>query len=346
MLSRDVVASALFTAVAAAGLLDRSDAPAGAVIVDQSAATPCSFTTVQAAVDSLDVNSTTPKTLFIYPGTYYEQVLIPALMFNLTVQGSTNDSSTYAHNTATITYNQTRMYTTSNDLAATLRVHTSNVKFYNLNIENTWGPHVDEGGQNLVVSADESGQGYYGMQFLGYQDTIQANEGYQLYAKCLIVGAIDFIYGQRGSVLVDNSDIRINGPGYITASGRTYENVSSWYVVSQSTVDSIDYDTVPAGSTFLGRPWRAFARAVFQNTYLGDVVNATGWKQWSDSKPNIANATFAEFNNTGPGSIAEVGIDARANFTQQFDSAMSAAAILGDGFADEFWVDEMYMTTL
>ena len=59
---------------------------------------------------------------------------------------------------------------------------------------NTFG-HSESNGQALAISAHASNQGYYGCQFTGYQDTVLANTGYQLYAKSLIVGATDFIFG-------------------------------------------------------------------------------------------------------------------------------------------------------
>jgi pectinesterase len=33
-----------------------------------------------------------------------------------------------------------------------------------------------------------------------------------------------------------------------------------------------------AGSCYLGRPWREYARVVFQNSNLGSNIVAAGWK--------------------------------------------------------------------
>ena len=54
------------------------------------------------------------------------------------------------------------------------------------------------------------------------------------------------------------------GTGYITASGRS-SNDSNWYVIDSSTVQG-------SGSVYLGRPWRDYARVVFQSTSLGSNV--------------------------------------------------------------------------
>ena len=63
--------------------------------------------------------------------------------------------------------------------------------------------------------------------------------------------------------------------GYITASGRSTAD-AFYYVINKSEVKG-------TGTVYLGRPWRNYARVVFQNTVLGSNVIAAGWKVWSDS---------------------------------------------------------------
>jgi pectinesterase len=55
---------------------------------------------------------------------------------------------------------------------------------YNINLVNTRG----QGSQALALSAYADKQGYYGCQFKGYQDTILAQTGNQVYAKSYIEG--------------------------------------------------------------------------------------------------------------------------------------------------------------
>lgn len=223
------------------------------MVVDASGTTSGSYLTVQAGVNALSLTSTTPQNLFIYSGTYNEQVYIPALTSNLTVQGYTLDGSSYAGNTVTITYNLALLNTTTDDLTATVRQWNPNTKFYNLNIANTFG-HVSKNGQNLALSAHTGNQGYYGMQLWGYQDTLLANTGNQLYSKSLIVGAIDFIFGQTATAWLDQVDIRTIAAGCVTASGRASATNPSWYVINNSTVAGIN-SSIAAGINYLGRPW-------------------------------------------------------------------------------------------
>ncbi|SPQ25674.1 27339075-7534-4851-a438-cd15d811421d [Thermothielavioides terrestris] len=316
-------------------------APApGAVVVDNSASPyPGSYRTVQEGVNALSTTTKTPQNLFIFPGTYVEQVYIPPLASNLTVQGYTCNSKSYEGNQATITYNLALINTTSDDKTATLRQWNPNTKVYNLNIVNTFG-HIPQNGQNLALSAEATGQGYYGCQLIGYQDTVLAETGLQLYAKSLIVGAVDFIFGQTALAWFEGVDIRTIATGCVTASGRDSATNPSWYVISRSSVAGIN-DTIPAGINYLGRPWRSFARVVFQETYLGNVIAADGWKEWSTSTPNTANVTFAEYNNYGPGSVQHEG--PRASFSEQLTARIPIRSILGNNFQDEWWVDTKYL---
>jgi len=313
---------------------------AGAIVVDNGTSPVAgSYKTVQSGVNVLSTSSTTAQTIFIRPGTYKEQVYIPALQSDLTIQGYTRDCSSYESNTATITYNLALQDTTSDDLTATVRAWNSNTKFYNINIDNTFG-HVPTNGQNLAVSAHVGNQGYYGVQLIGYQDTLLAQTGTQLYAKSLIVGAVDFIFGQTALAWFENVDIRTIAAGCITASGRDSSSNPSWYVINNSNVAGIN-SSIAAGTNYLGRPWKSYARVVFQITYLSDVIEPAGWSIWSTSSPNTDDVTFAEYNNNGPGTVLEEG--PRASFSEQLSSPVTIESVLGSSYASQWWVDTSYL---
>ena len=56
------------------------------------------------------------------------------------------------------------------------------------------------------------------------------------------------------------------GNGFITASGRSSDD-ANWYVIDSSTIQGTG-----AASVYLGRPWRDYARVVFQSCNLGSNV--------------------------------------------------------------------------
>ncbi|KAK4125819.1 carbohydrate esterase family 8 protein [Parathielavia appendiculata] len=309
----------------------RTSPPAGCLAVGSSAKYP----TVQSAVNALSNTTTAAQCIFIYKGTYQEQVYIPQLQSTLTIYGETKDTSKFSANTVTITQGKSQDDSPNNDATATLRAHTTDLNVYNINLVNTRG----QGSQALALSAQKDRQGYYACQFKGYQDTILANAGVQVYAKSYIEGATDFIFGQRARAWFDGADIRVlaASTGWITANGRDSEANPSYYVINKSTVSAKAGDTVAAGAYYLGRPWRSFSRVVFQNTKMSNVVNPAGWAIWNNGDARTGNVTYAEYKNSGEGSKGT-----RASFATKLSSAVSISEILGSDY--KTWVDRAYLS--
>ena len=178
------------------------------------------FATVQAAVDS------GASVIFIYPGTYNEQVFIQAGHSALTIYGSSSSSS-YTSNTVTIQAGFAADQGLSDDETGTLRAHSDNFKLYNVNVVNTRG----SGSQAIALSAYGDKQGYYGCAFKGFQDTVLSEQGHHVFGQSLIQGATDFIFGQTALAWFEACDIRVltAGTGYITGESccRMTEEVSS-----------------------------------------------------------------------------------------------------------------------
>jgi pectinesterase len=143
------------------------------------------FKTVQSALDSLSTTSTAAQCIFIYPGTYSEQVSITKRSAQLTVYGSTTDTMSYGSNSVTITAGHSQDEQPNNDLTGTVRAWAAGLKIYNVNIVNSRG----QGSQAIALSAQADKQGYYGVKLVGYQDTLLANTGDQVYARSYIDGA-------------------------------------------------------------------------------------------------------------------------------------------------------------
>ncbi|KAH7165224.1 pectin lyase fold/virulence factor [Dactylonectria macrodidyma] len=299
----------------------RTTAPSGAIVVAESSG---DFTSIQAAVDSI---SSSGAVIFVQPGTYEEQVLIPDTVGALTIYGYTEDDQDYSKNQVTLTHSLGADEAGNNDSSGTLRAKNDGLKVYNVNVVNSRGKGV----QAIALSAYGSEQGYYGCQFTGYQDTILSNEGYHYFHGSYIEGATDFIFGQEAIAWFESCTIGISGNGYITASGRDSDDNPSWYVINKSTVEALS--GVSEGATVLGRPWRTYARVVFQNSELGSVVSSVGWSAWGDNPTD--NVYYGEFGNTGDGASGE-----RVSFAQQLSSAVSIDDILGT----TSWLDSDYIS--
>lgn len=205
----------------------------------------------------------------------------------------------------------------------------------NVNVKNSYG----QGSQALALSANSGQQGYYACGFYGYQDTILAQNGAQLYARSYIEGATDFIFGQHAQAWFEQVHIGVlaASQGYITASGRA-SNDAGYYVINKSTVAAAPGNTVAAGAYYLGRPWGAFARVVFQSTSMTNVINAAGWHIWNTGDARTSNVVFEEYGNTGAGASGQ-----RASFSKKISSPVAISTVLGSGYASAHYVDASYM---
>ncbi|PBK95454.1 pectin lyase-like protein [Armillaria gallica] len=255
---------------------------------------------------------------FIYSGTYIGQTLISRS--NITIYGQTSTADSYTNNTVTLTNSLgADDVGSSNDASGTVRVHGSNVALYNLNIINSRGAD-----QAIALSVQATQFGGYGLQIVGYQDTLLANVGYEFIANSYIEGNTDFIFGEKASLWITGSVIHTLGHGWITASGRG-TNDSNWYVIDNSEISGF-------GDAYLGRPWGNYARVVFQKSYLDSNVPAAGWSIWNIGTDHV---TFAEYGNSGPAADTS----SRANFSEVLRSAVSISTVLGS----TSWIDSDFL---
>ncbi|KAK1994713.1 pectinesterase [Colletotrichum falcatum] len=320
--------------VTAALAVARTSAPAGCLTVSKSPGSG-QYGTIQQAVDALSTSAVGTQCIFVDRGTYNEQVLVRARAAQLSIYGYTTDASGYAGNAVTITASRSQADGLNNDGTATLRVKAANFRLYNVNVANGYG----QGSQAVALSAFAD-SGYYGCQFTGFQDTVLSQLGNQLYSKCLIQGATDFIFGQKATSWFEQCDLRLlaTSTGFITANGRPTANDSSYYVFNSCTIAAAAGNTVAAGSYYLGRPWKQFAQVVFQKTTMSDAVNSAGWTTWNAGDDRTSNVLFGEYQNTGIGSQG-----ARASFSQKLAAPVAISSILGGGCTGAGYYDAAYM---
>ncbi|KAM0425894.1 hypothetical protein ACHAPT_008832 [Fusarium lateritium] len=320
--------------VTAAFAASRTSAPSGCLTVRKSPSSG-QYGTIQAAVNALSTSSGGTQCIFIDQGTYNEQVLVPKRQAQLSIYGYTTDTSSYSGNKVTITAKKSQADGLNNDESATLRVKSPNFKLYNVNVANTYG----KGSQAVALSA-YADSGYYGCALTGYQDTLLSNEGYQLYSHTLIQGATDFIFGQRASSWFEKCDIRVvsASTGYITANGRDSSSGASYYVFNNCNIAAASGNSVSNGAYYLGRPWREYARVVFQKTSMTSVINAAGWKIWNSGDERTSNVLFGEYGNTGAGASGK-----RASFYTKLSSPVSISTILTGSYASKGFYDASYM---
>ncbi|KAG9006496.1 hypothetical protein FRB94_014348 [Tulasnella sp. JGI-2019a] len=292
--------------------------PSGAITIGKSGS-GATYTTITAGLAD-----TSSSVYYIYAGNYTEAV---AITRSVTIYGATASIYDYTANTVTISRSSVASVAGSDDLSGTVRVETTGVSLYNLNIENTYGKPVDQA-QAIALSVQGGTFAGYALQIRGYQDTLYANKGSQFYSKSLIQGSVDFIFGKTASIWITGSTIKTVGAGCITASGRETAD-GYYYVINNSTITSTSY------ANYLGRPWRDYARVIFQNSYLGSNIQSAGWSIWSSSTPLTDHVTFGEYGNTGPGAWNS----GRASFATQLTAPVTISTVLNS----TSWINSAYL---
>ncbi|KAG9098798.1 hypothetical protein FS749_002941 [Ceratobasidium sp. UAMH 11750] len=302
-----------------------SSPPSGAITVGPGG----KYSTLTAALAD-----TSSSMYFVYATTIKERVVISR---SVTIYGQTSNALTYSSNQVTITNNLAASNTGSNESSATISVKAADVKIYNLNIC----------GQAIALSVAATRFGGYGLKITGYQDTFLANTGLQFVGKSYVSGATDFvtphyisdkshkltyanipqIFG-GASLWLTGSTIETIGNGWVTASSRSSED-ATYYVIDKCTITG-------TGTQYLGRPWRNYARVIFQNSSLGSQIQAAGWTSWSSSSPNTDHILFGEYNNSGSGAWKT----GRASFATKLSAGVSMSTVFGGSTS---WVDSAYL---
>ncbi|KAG6518023.1 hypothetical protein ZIOFF_021424 [Zingiber officinale] len=144
---------------------------------------------------------------------------------------------------------------------------------------------------------------FYRCSFLGYQDTLYVHTLRQFYRDCDVYGTVDFIFGNAAAVFQNcNLYARVPLPGQsnvVTAQGRTMPEQATGISIHNCTVSAVP-ELGRAAKTFLGRPWKAYSRTVFMQSFIDGAVDPAGWLEWNGA---LAPSTiyYGEFQNYGTG---------------------------------------------
>ena len=186
----------------------------------------------------------------------------------------------------------------------------------NLTIENDAGPGA-EVGQAVAAYVDSARAFFADVRLLGNQDTGLAprRPTAQYYRHCQIAGDIDFIFGGADALFEQCTIRTVNNhlpASYVTApSGRAD---SLGFVFWDCDFVS---DDCPAGTVFLGRPWRPTGKTAVLDCRLGAHIAPEGFSPWQ-SRTDSDLACFAEAGSTGAGAAA------RGAWVKQLDGVQAA----------------------
>lgn len=140
----------------------------------------------------------------------------------------------------------------------------------------------------------------------GYQDTLYVQANRQFYRNCEISGTVDFIFGVSAT-LIQNCRliVRMPGPGQfntVTADGTVQKNMATGIVLQNCDIipDNILFPARLQVKSYLGRPWKAYARTVVMESNIGDLIQPDGWSVWNGNQ-FLDTLYYAEYANVGPG---------------------------------------------
>ncbi|XP_020700303.2 putative pectinesterase/pectinesterase inhibitor 22 [Dendrobium catenatum] len=246
------------------------------------------FRTVGEAVEEAPDHSLRRYVIFVKRGVYRENVELKRKKSNIMLVGE-------GMGVTVITGNRNFVQGWTTFRTATFAVSGPGFIARDITFRNTAGP---QNHQAVALRVDSDRSAFFRCSIEGYQDTLYAHSLRQFYRDCHIHGTIDFIFG-NGQAIFQNCKIFTRKPlsfqkVTITAQGRKDRKQNTGFSIHNSFV----YATVP---TYLGRPWKAFSRTVFMQSYLGPGVQPAGWLEWAGDFA-LNTLFYGEYMNFGPGS--------------------------------------------
>lgn len=253
------------------------------------------FTTVEEAFNAVPRSATKQTVIYVKNGIYNEQ--ITSRSTNFTLIGQNVDSTI-------ITSNPTHGRTGFG--SATLKLGSKDIIFLNITIENSYGV----GNQAEAVAAGDAQQ-YAHCRFIGFQDTYYSGSKRQYLKDCLIIGAVDYIFGGSATIFESCQIHNLRDRSWITAAS-TPNNQRFGYVFQNCWITG----KYGVKDVYFGRPWQAYPKVLFRECYLADIMHPLGWHNTWYTNP-LSNVQFYEYKNYGPGSDISQRIDYSRQITDE-----------------------------
>lgn len=289
-------------------------APNATVALDRSG----DFTSLQDAISAAPMNTdpATPRwVIAVKPGTYRERIYVQRERGHLHIRGEDAATTIVAFDLhANLPGPDDKPIGTFR--TPTVHIDGDGMIWENITFANTAGPVA----QALALRADGDLLEFRRCRFLGWQDTILLNRGRHHFTDCYIEGHVDFIFG-GATALFERCHIHCLADGYITAAA-TPKNTPHGFVFLDCKITGAEN-----AQTYLGRPWRDFAKTLFVRTEMSAVVHPAGWHNWD--KPHAEQTSYyAEYGSTGPGASPATRVPWAHTLSPEDAADLSAARVL------------------
>jgi hypothetical protein len=324
-------ATSASTTTVASSATTTSASAASTYVVDPTSGPYKNVTAAIAALPS-DGNE---YTIYVKSGTYTEQISITRTGKTI-LRGETVFENDYTQNTVTIEYSNGELTSAGKDESTPI-INAKNsdgkgLAIYNIDFKNTY-PQTSN---TAALAADFYGTVQaYGCSFIGYQDTLLANKGTQVFSNCYVEGSVDYIWGFSTAYFYQSVIAANTAGASIAAMSRSSSTATGGYVFDKCVVTYTSTYGSTYQDTWLGRPYSEYSRVVYMNSYLDKHINPAGWHIWSTSAPQTDYVTFGEFNNTGPSSWSS----SRASFATNLTETEAEAYTLSSWIGDTTWLD-------
>lgn len=278
------------------------------------------FKTIQEAINAVPDMRKKRTVIFIKNGTYKEKLILPESKTMVTFLGESLDSTIITFDDYASKKNKFGEEIGTSGSAGFF-IYGPDFTAENITFENTAGPV----GQAVAVRVTGDRVQFRNCRFLGFQDTLYTHgtESRQYYNHCYIEGTVDFIFGSSTAVF-DSCVIYGKRAGFFTAAS-TPENKKFGYVFRRCALSG---DASP-GSYYLGRPWRPYAKTVYIECQMDELVVADGWDNWGNTA-NEKTAYYAEYKSSGKGRAPEKRVPWSHQLTEEEVKAYNLKNIFGD----------------
>ncbi|VVA21117.1 PREDICTED: pectinesterase [Prunus dulcis] len=212
-----------------------------------------------------------------------------------------------------------------------------------MGFSNTAGP---EGRPAVALRTVGDQIAFFNCRISGYQDTLYMQAGRQFFRNCVISGHVDYIFGdarafiQNSLIIVRKSSIPEQNQVFITAPGRQYSHEIGAIIIHNSRIVP-EQKLLPTRfqvRTYLGRPWKPYARVVFMESTLADFIRPEGYSAWDGKAGNTEHAFFGEYKNRGPGANLAKRAKWSGGFYGEMDRATAEKFTAGPALLADRWL--------
>jgi len=259
------------------------------------------YTTVQAAINAVPDNRTSPWLIFVKNGTYEELIRVPESkpFLNLIGQDRNKTIISFAINcssgpTDTGWEFNKGQYGMSD--CATMVVAAHDFYAENISFENRYGIQYQAGPMALAMRSNNDRFAFNNCKFRSFQDTwytTSRNAGDRHFANnCYIEGAVDYVYG-GGDAFFDRCTLYNVRSGSVIVAPSHAAGTKYGYAFNSCTIDG--NAAAGDGNLKLGRPWQNSPRAVYLNSTMKVLPHPEGWTDMG-----VIPGVFAEYNSMDP----------------------------------------------